>query len=257
MVSEPAAAGTINAAMRSASADAQGASVPEHVMGTPTIVGVPAQCNNKHQDVRGAFNYQYSVASAWWQQWYQWYARHHSASETFQPLGAVPAAHVMRSGGPPAQVLKQASAPAAVGADAAPPLPELRTSGDAARSSLDARATPPDGHVAVKVQYAQPASDGDMPAQQVHDPPDAVKGEGHNAMPDEAGILGDNDSDAMKVCSLVLTTACSAVRFAVAWVMCAVLWLLQCSLLTCATNPTRSSAEMQELRDGLHTVLAH
>ena len=67
--------------------------VPAQVVGTPTIVGVPAQDKN-HQDVHKAFNYQYSVASAWWQQWYQWYARNHAGAPAFEPLGAIPPSHV-------------------------------------------------------------------------------------------------------------------------------------------------------------------
>ena len=40
------------------------------VMGVPSMAGVPV--HSKDQDARRAFHYQYSVASAWWQRWYQW-----------------------------------------------------------------------------------------------------------------------------------------------------------------------------------------
>ena len=66
--------------------------VPEQVTGTPTMVGVPV--HGKGLDVHRAFSYQYSVASAWWQQWYQWYARNYTGSP-FEPLGAVPPAAVL------------------------------------------------------------------------------------------------------------------------------------------------------------------
>jgi hypothetical protein len=62
-------------------------SVPDQVTGTPTIIGVPSY--GKAQDLRRAFSYQYSVASAWWQQWYQWYARNYTGTP-FEPLAAVP-----------------------------------------------------------------------------------------------------------------------------------------------------------------------
>jgi hypothetical protein len=61
--------------------------VPDQVTGTPTMVGVPS--HGKGQDLRRAFSYQYSVASAWWQQWYQWYARNYTGTP-FEPLAAVP-----------------------------------------------------------------------------------------------------------------------------------------------------------------------
>jgi hypothetical protein len=59
---------------------------PGQVVGTPTHVGVPV--HGKGQDVRSAFNYQYSIATAWWQQWYQWYAQHHTG--TTQPVVMTP-----------------------------------------------------------------------------------------------------------------------------------------------------------------------
>lgn len=40
-----------------------------HVVGVPSMVGVPV--HSKDPDARRAFHYQYSVASAWWQRWYQ------------------------------------------------------------------------------------------------------------------------------------------------------------------------------------------
>lgn len=79
--------------------------VPEQVTGTPTMVGVPV--HGKGQDVHRAFSYQYSVASAWWQQWYQWYARNYTGAP-FEPLGAVPPAAMQHGAAvagarPPAQ----------------------------------------------------------------------------------------------------------------------------------------------------------
>jgi hypothetical protein len=76
--------------------DADGAAAPDEVIGTPTMVGMPVQ--GKGQDVHTAFNYQHSVASAWWQQWYQWYAKNYTGV-CFQPLGAVPASSVMHPAG--------------------------------------------------------------------------------------------------------------------------------------------------------------
>jgi hypothetical protein len=54
----------------------EGADDSQHVMGIPSMVGVPV--HSKDEDARKAFHYQYSVASAWWQRWYQWYAQYNS-----------------------------------------------------------------------------------------------------------------------------------------------------------------------------------
>lgn len=60
----------------------QNVASPDHdAVGVPTMVGVPV--HGKNQDARKAFQYQYSVATAWWQRWYQWYSR-------TQPPGSVP-----------------------------------------------------------------------------------------------------------------------------------------------------------------------
>ena len=68
-------------------------SAVDQVVGKPTIVGVPAQ--DQSTDVAKAFNYQYSIASAWWQQWYRWFHARSSGGATpgphFEPLSAVPA----------------------------------------------------------------------------------------------------------------------------------------------------------------------
>jgi hypothetical protein len=47
------------------------------------MVGVPV--HSKHQDARKAFQYQYSVASAWWQRWYQWYAKTYTGAPMPMP----------------------------------------------------------------------------------------------------------------------------------------------------------------------------
>eukprot|EP00892_Ulva_mutabilis_P010560 jgi/Ulvmu1/7877/UM004_0108.1 len=92
-------------------------SSPDHdVVGVPTMVGVPN--HGKDQDARKAFQYQYSVATAWWQRWYQWYAR-------AQPPGMQPWTMA-----PTPSTAQQAATAAAPQAQPPSPMLQSQTSAD-------------------------------------------------------------------------------------------------------------------------------
>jgi hypothetical protein len=173
-------------------AGAANASAPEPVLGTPTIVGIPAQ-DSKHQDVRSAFNYQHSVASAWWQQWYQWYARNHGGAASFAPLQAIPPLRVMRGpGAPAAQQVAAAAAHAAAEcapADAAG-VPELRRSIDERGASSE---------VAIKAEVGSDVlAEPDAKLDGAKPDPDG----GSGAEADVGDALRESKMDSNKVCKL-------------------------------------------------------
>lgn len=95
---------------------------PGEVLGTPTIVGVPVHGNSR--DLRESYNYQYTVATSWWQQWYQWYARGHIAPNSTHTPSAL--------GQPP---VASQPAPPAVAAAPPPPQPQIKDEASARSSA--------------------------------------------------------------------------------------------------------------------------